>query len=92
MRPDIELVAKWVKDAWDSISPELIKKSFLKCGISNAMDGSEDAAVYSEDSASDDSTDEGDSDEDVYGDDVTEEQFQALFGHSDDEEPDFHGF
>uniref|UniRef100_A0A8C4RZL7 HTH CENPB-type domain-containing protein n=1 Tax=Erpetoichthys calabaricus TaxID=27687 RepID=A0A8C4RZL7_ERPCA len=45
-KPDIDLVAKWVKEAWDSIPAEMIKKSFLKCGISNAMDGSEDDAIY----------------------------------------------
>ena len=33
---------KWVKQAWDMVTPEIIAKSFKKCGISNAMDGSED--------------------------------------------------
>ena len=33
---------KWVKEAWDIVMPEIIAKSFKKCSISNAMDGSED--------------------------------------------------
>ena len=31
--------------AWDSISQETIVNSFLVCGISNALDGSEDDYV-----------------------------------------------
>ena len=31
------------------ISKEMIKKSFLKCCISNALDGTEDDAVWQED-------------------------------------------
>ena len=37
----IDLVSK----AWDSISQEIIINSFLVCGISNALDGSEDDYV-----------------------------------------------
>ena len=32
----------WIKQAWESVIPEVIRKSFKKCGISNALDGSED--------------------------------------------------
>jgi len=47
-RPDITLICSWVKDAWESIPAEMIRRSFLKCGISRTMDGSEDDAVYSD--------------------------------------------
>ncbi|KAH9519934.1 hypothetical protein Btru_071295 [Bulinus truncatus] len=87
--------AKWVKDAWDLIPSEMIKKSFIKSGISNAMDGTEDDAIYEDDdednSTSDDSADT-DSENDIYADDVTDEQFYQLFGHSIDEYSDFEGF
>ena len=36
---------KWVSRAWDSIKPETLTHSFLVCGISNALDGSEDDLV-----------------------------------------------
>ena len=33
-------------DAWDSIPAEMIQRSFLKCGIANDMDGSEEDVLY----------------------------------------------
>ena len=64
-------------EAWRDIPREMVAKSFLKCGITNSMDGSEDDFVF--DSSDDDS---------VVADDslVTE-----LFGDSDSES-DFEGF
>ena len=41
---------KWVKQAWDLVTPEIIAKSFKKCGISNAMDGTEDDLFNVDDS------------------------------------------
>ena len=35
----------WVSRAWDSIKPETLTHSFVVCGISNALDGSEDDLV-----------------------------------------------
>ena len=32
----------WVKEAWEDIPAEIVKKSFLKTGISNSMDVTED--------------------------------------------------
>ena len=40
--PSKPLLLKWIKEAWLAITPETIQKSFKKCGISNAMDGTED--------------------------------------------------
>ena len=31
------LICEWVKVAWEEVKTEAIVKSFLKCGISNAM-------------------------------------------------------
>ena len=70
------------------IPPEMIKKSFIKCGISSAMDGTEDDAIYEDDSTSDDI----DNKNNIYADDVTDEQFNQLFGHSDDENSNFENF
>ena len=38
----------WVSVAWESIDPEIIVKSFLRCGISNSVDGSEDSLIWVE--------------------------------------------
>jgi len=36
----------WVKTAWESISRELIQKSFKTCGLTIASDGSDDAQIH----------------------------------------------
>ena len=44
--PTVETYLQWVVDAWNSLSSELIKNSFKTCGISNAIDGSEDHLIH----------------------------------------------
>ena len=48
INPTRQLVINWVSTAWESISVEIITKSFLTCGISNALDGSEDHLIREE--------------------------------------------
>ena len=43
------LMLKWIKQAWDLATPEIIKNSFIKCGISNAMDGTQNHLFNNED-------------------------------------------
>ena len=52
-KPSEELICSWTSEAWHEIPREMIVASFLKCGITNNLDGSEDDLVYepSEDSA-----------------------------------------
>ena len=52
--PSKELVLQWVNKAWQEIPAELVIRSFKSCGISNALDGTEDDAVYEEESESED--------------------------------------
>lgn len=94
MKPDITVVVAWVKEAWESIPEEMVRKSFLKCGISNAMDGSQDDALYQdadETTAESESETESDDDNDEYTADAefTQEQYDELFGQSDDDEEEF---
>ena len=42
--PPPQVYLAWIVQAWDSISTELIKKSFKCCGIGIPADGSEDNA------------------------------------------------
>jgi hypothetical protein len=62
--PSKIVMLKWIKQAWDAISPDIVRKSFKKCGISNAIDGSEDNLFQNDD---DDDTDpfEGFDEQDV---------------------------
>ena len=50
--PSISNVCEWVKNSWQWVKSETIVKSFKKCGISNALDGSEDDILYEESDAS----------------------------------------
>ena len=82
MKPDITLCSQWVKQVWDDVSAEMVKKSFLKCGISNAMDGSEDDAIFeeSEKAAEEDDSEEDDGNDntDYYDFQPTEEEVKAM--------------
>ena len=82
-------VCQWVKESWQELSKEMVECSFKKCGISNALDGTKDDLVWEEEE--DSSQVEEEPDCDVYNDRITPEQWQELFGESDDEE-EFHGF
>ncbi|KAH7684437.1 pogo transposable element with KRAB domain-like protein [Aphelenchoides avenae] len=44
--PPPETYLQWVLDAWEAVSEEVIIRSFKACGISTALDGSEDALVH----------------------------------------------
>ena len=46
--PTCNLVLRWVKDAWQEIPADMVKRSFQSCGISNALDRTEDDAVYTD--------------------------------------------
>ena len=41
-KPVITVIARWIKEAWDDIPGDMVKSSFLKTGIANSIDGSED--------------------------------------------------
>jgi hypothetical protein len=42
-------VARWVSDAWRAIPESIIVRSFKKCCISNALDGSENDILWEDD-------------------------------------------
>ena len=46
--PTRQNMINWVSVAWESINPEIIVKSFLKCGISNSIEGSKDSLIRAE--------------------------------------------
>jgi hypothetical protein len=52
-RPTITEVCDWVITSWQLVKEEIVVKSFKKCGINNALDGTED--VLFEDSESENS-------------------------------------
>ena len=44
--PSMDIYLEWIVNAWSSLSNEIITKSFKVCGISNAIDGSEDDQIH----------------------------------------------
>ena len=46
---DLEAICKWIQLSWDAVSEAIIIKGFKKCCLSNAMDGSEDDAIWQDD-------------------------------------------
>ena len=73
LRPASSEVARWVSTAWKDIPESIIVRSFKKCFISNALDGSEDDILREDDGEDKDSewvtdndsvmSDDGESDE-----------------------------
>lgn len=66
-RPPLETVCEWIVAAWDMVSPSIVEHSFKKTGLSNALDGTEDDALWEgsdggrdDDSESDFSTSDSD--------------------------------
>lgn len=93
----LSTVCEWVNEAWKGLPVEMVARSFKKCGISNAIDGSEDEILWEDEEEQSTASivavdeDEEMEAEDVYDDRLTEEQWRNLFGDSDDEE-EFYGF
>jgi len=68
--PSTSNVCEWVKNSQQQVKSETIVKSLKKCGISNALDGSEDDILYEESDASSGNNHEDDfsgSDDDFLG-------------------------
>ena len=92
-RPSLSLVTTWVKTAWDALNPQMVAKSFKKCAISNALDGTEDDVLWQDttsDNGSDNDSDTGEQD-DVYEDIMTSHQAAQLLTESESED-EFEGF
>jgi hypothetical protein len=50
-------VARWVLGAWKAFPESIIIRSFKKCCISNALDGSEDDILWKDDVEEEDDSD-----------------------------------
>lgn len=56
--PSKETVLRWIDRAWSEIPVDLIVRSFKSCGINNALDGTEDDAVWDDEEGEADDADE----------------------------------
>ena len=84
-RPSLSMVTTWVKEVWEDILAEMVKKSFLNTGISNSMDETDDNHLW-QDSGESSSSEETGTQMSV----LTQQEWEDVFGESDDEY--FEGF
>ena len=68
------MVLRWIDRAWSEIPVDLIVRSFTSCGINNALDGTEDDAVWE---------DEGEDAEDA--EELVDNEFETDSEAEDDE-------
>ena len=61
--------ARWVSAAWKAIPESIIVRSFKKCCISNALDGSEDDILWEDDGEDKDDSDWATDNDSVMSDD-----------------------
>lgn len=57
-KPSVAILCKWIKCAWDEISKESIEYEFMKCCISNNMDGGEDDILWKNTESDNDTSEE----------------------------------
>lgn len=83
-----DLLCQWVKESWDDVKVEIVTKSFRKCGISNALDGTEDDEIFADDNEPElPSESESDSDDNDDGNDDSDDGDDGSDG--DDNGTDF---
>ena len=71
----------WVSVAWESIDPEIMVRSLLKCGISNSVDGSKDSLILVEIPV----TTNTDNEEDDYNEDDPFQDIDKINSFTDDD-------
>ena len=77
----IEIVLQWINKAWSNVAEDLIVRAFVKCGIANAIDGSEERELLENlGDRSEDISDESDAEYEA-------EQQPPLRWDTDEEEP-----
>ena len=83
-RPKLATVCQWIVDSWNEIPLDMVIRSFLKCGILNSIDGSEDDELFSGFISDRDDVEQEENTEecDLYDDELFKEQFYGLFGDS----------
>ncbi|KFD59323.1 hypothetical protein M514_28498 [Trichuris suis] len=77
--PSLELLCKFVINAWNKVKAETVARSFMKCCIANPLDGTGDDLLWEIDE------DEGQSYESSSGSDTYDEQVNEDGAPSEDQ-------
>src|SRR5947209_2730844 len=54
-KPECNVICKWILEVWNDIPVLIVKKSFKKCSISNALDSIEDDLIWNNEEEIEDS-------------------------------------
>ena len=92
-RPSYSLVATWVKESWESMDINMIRRSFKCCGVSNDINGSEDTLIFDFDKANGGNTQgeivhDSEGEESEEGEESGEEGNEGEEGDENDDESD----
>lgn len=82
----LDLITTWVLDSWNDLSDQIIQRSFKKCGISNALDGTEDDLLWEDDAV--DQVDPFEYESDIYDPEITADEMHELFNNEEEEDVD----
>ena len=82
----LPVVAEWVNSSWNEVGNDMVEKSFKKCGISNAMGGTEDDLIYDADVFDRASDGDASDNDELYDDTINMEEMRDLFDESEEEE------
>ncbi|XP_077186359.1 uncharacterized protein LOC143833921 isoform X1 [Paroedura picta] len=85
VKPDLGVIARWIRDAWEEIPEDTVRCAFKKCGIGSSADGGEDGALYGGDGSDGEDCELSD-DDNVYAGNLTPAAAEALFGQTEVEE------
>ena len=64
-KPTLLEVVEWVLSVWNELNPAIIKKGFLKCCISNNLDGSQDDILWREEEEEEEEENVEENDDDI---------------------------
>jgi len=93
---DLPTICSWIKSAWEKVPTSCITNGFLKCCISNALDGTQDDILW-EDSRPEEApaADTEDCDGDLQYPDLTPQEMQEVLDtqfNDSDMDTSFEGF
>lgn len=81
--PPLPMISEWIINSWNEIKIDTVVKSFKKCGISNALDGTEDDYLWNDRDEEDvedlQPVGSEDDDEDPYDDIIHQDDCEAFF-------------
>ena len=91
-KPEMNQICEWILQAWEELDPQIIIRSFLKCSLTNKLDGTEDDALWQNDEMSSSEIGDDDDDMDIFYNEENNIFDAETFFMSEDDDDEFLGF